>query len=103
MSKTQIVDAANALVLVLFTSWALFEYRSVSSPLLWTYSLLTFLLGAYMAVQFFSQPTLLMEDTPMFVEEGREMVGAWLVSGWMAFLAAKRKAHGVLSTSSPSP
>lgn len=113
MSRAQLIGAANVLMLILFTSWAAFQYndpdaalwipiyglaavsislfhfRRISPKVLWTYSGITFLVGAYMAVLFLRQPALLMEDMLMFVEEGREMLGAWIVSGWMAFLATQ--------------
>jgi hypothetical protein len=114
MNRKQIVGALNGFMLVVLTSWAffqyndpdgplwmgvygvavagiiLFEYRRVSARMLWLYSGLTALWGIYWAVQFAAEPSYLMADTPMLVETGREMVGTWIVSAWMAFLAIRR-------------
>ena len=104
MSREQIIGALNGFMLVLLTSWAFFQYNDPDGPLwiaiyglavagiilfeydriapriLWLYSGLMFLWGAYWAVQL---------DTPMLVEEGREMVGSWIVAGWVGYLATR--------------
>lgn len=113
MSREQIVGALNGFMLVVLTSWALFqyndpdgplwivvygvaaaaiilfEYRRVSARLLWLYSGLMALWGLYWAVQLAGAPSILMADTPMLVEEGREMVGSWIVAVWMGYLATR--------------
>ncbi len=113
MSREQIVGALNGFMLVLLASWAFFQYNDPDGPLwiaiyglavagiilfeydriapriLWLYSGLMLLWGVYWAVRLTGAPSILMPDTPMLVEEGREMVGSWIVAGWMAFLAVR--------------
>lgn len=111
MTAQKLLGAANGFMLVLFASWAMFQYndpdgllwivvyglavtgivlfeydRAPARPL-WVLSGIMVLWGIYWGVQFAGQPALLMPDAPMFVEEGREMVGSWIVAAWMALLA----------------
>lgn len=108
MSREQLLQGLNGLVFVIFTSWAFFQYNDPDGPLwmviygsaavscvLFLYDRLAdipsmypiLLLGVYLATQLAGEPVWIENGIP--VEVAREMIGSFIVAGWMAFLARK--------------